>query len=257
MENKEIQNIKKKIAEIKKEEDKIFSRAEYEHQQKLERKMKNTMPMIILGIALGIVGLVFGVKMYNAGGSPFTVIYMPVLGAAAGAFIGFIIKLITKAILQKKFKPVELEKYRKLENQIAELQTDIKEVEAVGNRANKLFVGVVQTGITSFNTFEYDIVIDGVSYGEIRGVSEIELEPGRHVIGGKFGCTYTGTNNQFFTIHKVLPSTVINVSEKGSFVYMGINIPSYNEGKYLFHFGEVSSKDFNELVKPLKTNKYY
>lgn len=260
--NKEARALKKKEFEAKvqektKERDGVLSVADYKLQQKYIKRSKSISGMISLGIILGIIGFVVGIVLYGKNNMS---VWIPVATGAGGILLGVglgaIIDMSLRASVKGKLKPDLVAKYEAISKEIYNFNVEIKEIDALDNRVNKLFVCFNVRGQSYFDEKGNEFFINNVSFGELQdGVTEFELEPGRYYLNGKFGCNWTDSNGKFYTIHKYYQAMYVNVGENGAFVAVDVYISP--NGKYSIDFVEVDSKSFNEWAQKLGVKKYY
>ena len=250
-------SLNEQIAEIKEQESKIFSEKEYKRQCKKEKAMHSTLILIIFAVVFGIVGLVRGVKMYNAGGRPSLVITQPLLFAAIGGIvIGGIVKGISMIFIKRGFEKEKLARYKVLEAKIEKLEVDKKENAARGKRKNKLFICSIRRGIQAFDSYKMHLRIGNYDLGEFYGVQAIELDPGQYTLTGNFFFIYE-RNGSVYTKSQELKPITVNVGSGGSFVFLDVCIPVDGYGSYTHSFKELTSRQFNEQAQKYGIKEYY
>ncbi len=179
-------------AKYKKEREEIFSSEEIKKQKNLFKQSKGC----YLGLLVGILGIAFfAFPELENGSSGKGIIF--VIGSI---ILGVIIQKIKNYIFSKMVKKEEYEKYLNIEKEekeaiktilesIEDSKLDRLEISAKEKRANKLFIGTGldnSVGLYFCEPEKIEFTIDGINYGNIKGVASFPVTPGRHVVTAKY-----------------------------------------------------------------------
>lgn len=247
----------------KKEKEAIFSHDEFNKQKKFVKQSSG----FWLGILIVIAGIAFfAFPELENGDSGKGILFI-----AGSLIVGIIVQKIKNSIFKKMVNKDKYERYMEIEKEekesintilksIEDSKLDILEIKAREKRANTLFIG---TGLDNKNNLhlnapaKFEFTIDGVSYGNIRGVSSFPMAPGRHVVTAKYALKVS-KDDEHYDIEDSVPSVVVEVDENGAFVFFELSI--YMKGIQVFtdeYFKKVNSKDFNRMATEYGSKEYY
>lgn len=247
----------------KKDKEAIFSPDEFNKQKKFVKQSSG----FWLGILIVIVGIAFfAFPELENGDSGKGILFI-----AGSLIVGIIVQKIKNSIFKKMVNKDKYERYIEIEKEekesistilksIEDSKLDILEIKAREKRANTLFVGTgldIKDNLHLNAPAKFEFTIDGVSYGNIRGVSSFPMAPGRHVVTAKYTLKVSKDDNHY-DIEDSVPSVVVEVDENGAFVFFELGL--YMKGFQVFtdeYFKKVNSKDFNRMATEYGSKVYY
>ena len=255
--------LKETKEEFKKEKEQIFSYDEFNRQKKFFKQSSGCW----LGILVAILGiaLVAFPELENGDSGKGVIL------VAGSIVVGIIVQKIKNFIFSKLVKKEKYEQYLEIEKRekaaiseilesIEDSQLDLREIEVKGKRANTIFIGVgldrpEELYLNAPEKFEF--MIDGVNYGNIKGVASFPVTPGRHVVTAKYSLKLSAKDDHHWEIEDSVPAVVVDVGEDGAFMFFELVLSMKNFKVFTDeYFEQIDSKEFNKIAEEYGSKKY-